>query len=432
MVGPRSFTPPDPGESGKVDEPANRSRTVVTSSFSNVLGRVVTKPLQAVLGIGAGLTLALLGWSVFGDLRSEVTGTGMLVRGDRMISVEAKEGGTVTAANAKVNSLVSSEQVIMSIDTSQQSIQLRGAERQFEVGISLAKDSETAGKSAELTALEALRLAQNRLQEEGPALRRRQSELRKMMVEANNLYQRRQINVNDLASVAENLAQVNGQLDGLQDGLNAQQLAYKQIRQENAGNRFQMAQQNIGTVASAAGLRETIQQAVQIKSPVNGQLISIGKQVGDYANPGDVMFTVMPSKGILRAIVLISSNNVKRVNGGDEVLISPAESPATRFGYIKGAVIGVGNAPATQAEMLRAFGTTETTQSFTNSFNQQSVVDLPYIVIVDIEQDSKGKPVWTHGRQPPWGFRPGGVASVRIITNTIRPIQLLIPSLRKL
>ena len=404
----------------------------MTSSFSNVLGRVVTKPLQAVLGIGAGLTLALLGWSVFGELRSEVTGTGMLVRGDRMISVEAKEGGTVTAANAKVNTLVSSEQVIMSIDTSQQSIQLRGAERQLKVGISRAKDSETSGKSAEMTALEAFRLAESRLQAQGPALRRRQSELRKMMQEANNLYQRRLINVNDLASVAQNLAQVNGQLDGLEDGLNAQQIAYKQIRQQNAGNRFQMAQQNIGTVASAAGLRETILQAVQIRSPVNGQLISIGKQVGDYANPGDVMFTVMPSKGKLRAIVLISSNNVKRVNGGDVVLISPTESPATRFGYIKGTVIGVGNAPATQAEMMRAFGTTETTQSFTNSFSQQSIVDLPYIVLVEIEQDSQGRPVWTLGRQPPWGFRPGGVATVRIIDNTIRPIQLLIPSLRKL
>ena len=404
----------------------------MTSSFSNVLGRVVTKPFQAVLGLGAGLTIALLGWSVFGVLRSEVTGTGMLVRGNRMIAVEAKQGGTVIAANAKVNTLVSSEQVIMSIDTSQQSIQLRGAERQLKVGVALAKDSATAGKGAELTALEALRLAESRLQAERPALRLKQSELRKMMLEANKLYQSRLINVNELASVAQNLAQVSGQLGGLEDALNSQQIAYKQIRQQNAGNRFQMVQQNIGTVASAAGLRETILQAVQIKSPVNGQLISIGKDVGDYANPGDVMFTVMPSKGPLRAIVLISSSNVKRVTGGDAVLISPTESPATRFGYIKGTVIGVGNAPATQAEMMRAFGATETTQSFTNSFNQQSTVDLPFIVLVEIEQDSQGRPVWTLGRQPPWGFRPGGVATVRIIDSTIRPIELLIPSLRKL
>lgn len=404
----------------------------MASSLSDVLGKVVTKPLLAVIGIGGGLTFGLLAWSVFGSLPSEVTGTGMLVRGNRMIAVEAKLGGTVTAANAKVNDNVSPAQVIMSLDTSQQTIQLLGAERQLNAGIPLAKNSETAGKAAESTALAAVQLAESRLQEQGPALRRRQAELRSMMVEANNLYRSRLISVNDLASVAQNLAQVNSQLSGLQDALNAQQIAYKQIRQQNAGNLFQMAQQNIGTVASAAGIRETIVQAAKIKSPVTGQLISIGKQVGDYVNPGDVMFTVMPSQGRLRAIVLVSSNNIKRIAVGDSVLISPAESPATRFGYIKGTVSGVGNAPATQAEMLRAFGTTETAQTFTNSFSQQSGVDLPYFVLVEIEQDSKGLPVWTLGRQPPWGFRPGGVANVRIITNTVRPIQLLIPTLRKL
>jgi HlyD family secretion protein len=404
----------------------------VTSSFSNVIGRVVTKPLQAVLGIGGGLTLGLLGWSVFGSLPSEVTGTGMLVRGNRMIAVEAKLGGTVTAANARVNDTVTPAKVIMSLDTSQQVIQLLGAERQLKAGMPLAKNSEIAGNDAETTALAAVRLAESRLQEQAPNLKRRQAELKRMTAEANTLYQRRLISVNDLASVAQNLAQVNSQLSGLQDALNAQQIAYKQIRQQNEGNRFQMAQQNIGTLASAAGIRESIAQAGKIKSPVSGQLISIGKQVGDYVNPGDVMFTVMPEQGRLRAILLVSSNNIKRVKAGDPVLISPTESPATRFGYIKGTVSGVGNAPATQAELLRAFGTTETTQSFTNSFSQQPGVDLPYIVLVEIKQDSKGLPVWSLGRQPPWGFRPGGVANARIITETVRPIQLLIPTLRKL
>jgi multidrug resistance efflux pump len=405
---------------------------VLTSSFSNLLGRVVTKPLQAVIGIGGGLTLGLLGWSVLGSLPSEVTGTGMLVRGNRMIAVQAKLGGTVTAANAKVNNTVSPAQVIMSLDTSQQTIELVGAERQLKAGIPLAKNSETAGDDAEATALAAVRLAEHRLQEEAPALRRKQGQLKSMMAEANALYQRRLISINDLTGVAQDLAQVNGQLSGLEDALNAQEIAYKQIRQQNAGNRYQMAQQNIGTYANAAGIRQSIVQAGQIKSPVSGQLISIGKQVGDYVNPGDVMFTVMPQQGRLRAIVLVSSNSVKRVKPGDAVLISPTESPATRFGYIKGTVSGVGNAPATQDELLRAFGTTEATQSFTNSFSQQPGVDLPYIVLVDIRQDSKGQPLWTLGRQPPWGFRPGGVANARIITDTVRPIQLLIPSLRKL
>lgn len=404
----------------------------VPTTFSNVLGAIVTKPIKAVLGVSGGLTLGLLGWSVFGSLPSEVTGTGMLVRGNRMIAVEAKVGGTVKAANAEVNSAVSPDQVIMSLDTSQQRIQLLGAERQLKVGLPTARHSETAGQKAEATALANVRVAERRLQLQGPQLRRRQAELTRMVAEGNSLYQRRLVSVNDLASVAENLAQVNSQLNGLEDAVSAQKIAYQQVRQQNAGNRFQLAQQNVGTIANAAGIQETILQASQIKSPVNGQLISIGKQVGDYVNPGDVMFTVMPSQGQLRGIILVGSANVKRVKPGDSVLISPEESPPTRYGYIKGTVSAVGNAPATQAELLKAFGTLETSQSFTNSFSQQPGVDLPYIVLVTIQQNSKGQPVWTLGRQPPWGFRPGGVANARIITSTIRPIQLLIPSLRKL
>lgn len=385
-----------------------------------------------MLWLGSGLTIGLLGWSIFGSLQSEVTGTGMLVRGLRIISVEAKVGGTVKSIDLKVNSTVSPAQVIMSLDASQQTIQLLGAERQLEAGLPLAKNSDKAGRAAEAIALTAVRVAQQRLDEQAPALRRRQIELKGMVTEGNALYHHRLISANDLASIVENLAQVTSQLNGLDDALNQQKIAYQQVRQQNAGNRFQLDQQNIGTIANAAGIRESIAQAGLIKSPLSGQLISISKQIGDYVNPGDVLFAVMPTKGELRAILLVSSANVKRINVGDSVLISPEESPPTRFGFIKGTVTGVGTAPATQAETLKAFGSTETVQSFTNSFSQQPGIDLPFLILVKIQQDRQGQPVWTLGRQPPWGFKPGGVANARIITNRIRPIQLLIPSLRRL
>ena len=400
--------------------------------MASLIGKVISKPFLAVIWLGGGLTLALLGWSVFGSLPSEVNGTGMLVRGLRMYVVEAKVGGTVKAIHFKVNSPVSPSQVVMSLDANQQAIQLLGAERQLQTGMSLAKDSNSAGRSAEATALSAVQVAQKRLDQQGPALRRRQAELKRLVAESNALYKQRLISSSDLASVADNLAQVSDQLNGLQDALNQQSVAYQQVRQQNAGNRFQLVQQNIGTSANAAGIRETIHQASQIKPPIIGQLISIGKQVGDYVNPGDGLFTVMPTQGELRAILLVSSASVKRVSVGDEVLISPEESPPTRFGFIKGTVTGVGTAPATQAETLKAYGTIEAVQSFTNSFSQQPGVDLPYLVLVKVQQDRQGQPVWTLGRQPPWGFRPGGVANARIITSRIRPIQLLIPSLRKL
>ena len=396
------------------------------------LGRVVNAPIQAVVAIGGGLSLLLLGWSVFGTLPSEVTGTGMVVRGKRLIAVEARVPGTVVASKGEVNQPVKKTDILMSIDSSQQKIQLIGSLKQLGIGVPLSKESAQSGDQAEAKALSALTMAELRLKTQGPLLQRRRSELELLMKQANQLYNQRLISATDLANLAQTLGQVTSQLESLTDSVNAQTIQYQQVRQQNAGNRFQLQQQNLGTAASAAGINEIINQSRAIRPPVNGELVSISKQVGDYANQGDVLFTLMPSDGGLRAILLVSSANANRVKVGNPVLISPNESPSTRFGFIKGNVTGVSNAPATQAELIKSFGSPETAQSFSNSFAQQGGVELPYLVLVRIEQTKSGLPVWTLGKQPPWGFRAGGVASARIITSRIHPIQLLIPSLRQL
>jgi len=400
--------------------------------LSSPVGRVVSAPIKAVVAMGGGLSLLLLGWSVFGSLPSEVTGTGMVVRGQRLIAVQARVPGTVVASNAKVNQSVRKTDILMSIDSSQQQIQFQGAKQQLATGLPLQKESEQSGAKAEANALAALRIAESRLNSQGPTLQRRRAELELLIQQANQLYSQRLINVTDLANLAQTLGQVTSQLQSLTDAVNAQTLQYQQIKQQNAGNRFQLQQQNIGTAASAAGVNALIHLSRAVRPPVNGELVSIGKGVGDYANQGDVLFTIMPRDGSLRAILVVSSANANRVKAGNQVLISPNESPPTRFGYIKGTVTGISNAPATQAELIKAYGSPETAQSFANSFGQQSGIDLPYLVLVSIQQNKAGLPVWTLGKQPPWGFRAGGVASARIITSHIRPIQLLIPSLRKL
>ena len=393
---------------------------------------MVNAPIQAVIAIGGGLSLVLLGWSIFGSLPSEVTGTGMIVRGKRLIAVEARVPGTVVASNAEVNQQVRKTEILMSIDSSQQRIQLDGAKKQLATGLSLGKVSEQSGASAEANALSALRTAELRLKSQGPALQRRRSEIEALMQQANRLYSQRLINATDLANLGQTLGAVTSQLQSLTDAVNSQNLQYQQVKQQNAGNRFQIQQQNLSTAVSAASVNEIIKQSRAIRSPVNGELVSISKAVGDYANQGDVLFTLMPRDGSLRAILLVSSTNANRVKAGNQVLISPNESPPTRFGYIKGIVSGISNAPATQAELIKAFGSAETAQSFANTFGQQAGIELPYLAVVSIQQNKAGLPVWTLGKQPPWGFRAGGVTSARIITSQIRPIQLLVPSLRKL
>ena len=65
------------------------------------------------------------------------------------------------------------------------------------------------------------------------------------------------------------------------------------------------------------------------------------------------------------------------------------------------------------------------------SFGSGGQVNLPYLVDVSVEEKG-AQPVWTLGRQPPCGVRPGSAATARVISDQVRPISLLLPFIRGL
>ena len=81
---------------------------------------------------------------------------------------------------------------------------------------------------------------------------------------------------------------------------------------------------------------------------------------------------------------------------------------------------------------MKAFGSTVTVQSLLGSFNTGGEVNLPFLVDVEVEQDKNGQPVWTLGKQPPWGTRAGSMLTAKIVSDTVRPISLILPFLRGL
>jgi hypothetical protein len=61
---------------------------------------------------------------------------------------------------------------------------------------------------------------------------------------------------------------------------------------------------------------------------------------------------------------------------------------------------------------------------------KQGQVNLPYLVIITLPTNRQGQPIWTLGRQPPWGVRAGDGATVRIVASQAAPLTLLLPFLR--
>ncbi|WP_415410576.1 HlyD family secretion protein [Synechococcus sp. A10-1-5-9] len=392
---------------------------------------LVDRPFVYVSGSLAVLTVSTLLWSLFGSLKLESTGVGLIVRGKHFVTVSSKQQGVISKQYFELDQEVKAGDVLMSLDTQTNQIGLNAAAKTLEVTKPLSLLNDQAGKRAELIAIENIRSAEEMYKRNADSLR---SLIQKQQDAYNGvltLYSSNKVSSDELASAYSSLVQLKQQLVGLENSVREQRINYQQIRQSNAQGKINLESQNISTASNVAQSQLVLDQSELIRSPIDGTMVSYDVQLGGFVNRGDPLITISPKTGPLTAIMLVGSDQFGRIKKGDRVLVSPSASPSIRFGYIKGKVVAKADAPATGAELLKAFGSQDIVQSLQQSFSQGRQVNLPYLVKVQLEEKNQ-QPVWTLGRQPPWGVRSGSQATARIISEQVRPISLLIPFFRGL
>ena len=399
--------------------------------FERKADNFVDRPFIYVTGALSVLTGATLIWSIFGSLKMESTGVGFIVRGKHFVTVSSKQQGVVAKQFFDLDQDVKSGDILMSLDTEENQLQLDSSIKTLNISKPLTALSNSAGRQAELVAKSNIAGAEEIYTRNASTLRDLIRKQEQAYVGVQKLYSINQASSEELASSYSSLLNLKQQLLGLENDIRQQRMNFQQLVQSNAQSKINLASQNISTASSAATSKIVVDQSRLIRSPIDGTVISYDVPLGGFANPGDPLMTLVPKKGPLRAILLIGSDQFERVKKGDRVLLSPSASPSIRFGFIKGTVIAKADAPATSAELLRAFGSDEVVQSLMQSFSSGGQVNLPYLVDVSVEEKGS-QPVWTLGRQPPWGVRPGSVATARVISDQVRPISLLLPFIRGL
>ena len=392
---------------------------------------LVDRPFVYVTASLAVVTGATLVWSFTGSLKLESTGVGIIVRGDHFVTVSSQQQGVVAKQYFELDQSVKAGEILMSLNTEIDQLGLQASAKTLEVAKPLTQLSDEAGQRTENMAKGNIRSAEEIFHRNAGSLQGLIKKQQAAYEGVQKLYAVNQASSDELASSYSSLLQLKQQLLQLENAVREQKINYEQIRQSNAQGKINLESQNISTASNAAQSKLVVEQSKLIRSPINGTMISYDVPLGGYANPGDPLVTIAPKDGPLRTIILVGSDQFARIKKGDRVLISPSASPAIRFGYIKGTVTSKADAPATGAELLKAFGSNEIVQSLQQDFNQGGQVNLPYLVSVLIEQKDQ-QPVWTLGRQPPWGVRPGSLATARIISDQVRPISLLIPFMRGL
>ena len=391
---------------------------------------LVTRPIQVVSISLAVLGLGFLTWGFFGTLRTEVQGTGLVIRGLRLVSVTSPQQGLIKTLPFRVNQTIQKNAVLASLDTQQQAIQAKAAEQILRYATPRSQGSNTASQQAVVVALQQLNDAKRAMASQGPPLQRRITHQHKAYTTAQSLLRQGLASSDEVAQAFDEWLNLKGAWQQLQAALRSQELAYQQAVQQNLQSQISLQQQNQNNLATIQGLQLAISQSTLIKAPITGQLVSVSATVGDAVNPGDLIATLMPAQGSLRTFVLVGSQDIGKIKAGDQAFVSPAATPAIRYGYIQGSVTQLSQTPVTEKELVKAFGSDEVAQSMLQSFNAAGQLNLPYLVIIELVRNRQGQPIWTFGRQPPWGVRAGDGATVRIVASQAAPLSLLLPFLR--
>lgn len=369
---------------------------------------------------------AALLWGIFGSIPTEAIGEGILLRRGGVSDLVATGTGQVEQMMVAVGDEIKKGQVVARI-------RQEGIARQIE---------ETKARIASITVeyQDLLRYAeeQKRLSERNRAQEKANLERTIGTLER------------ELALVEERLANEKTLLaDGLvtkqtvlttEQLLNASRDRLAQTRLDLSGlelKRLESAQQLDQQIeARRAGQRDlelklreleaNLQESVAVISPYDGRVLELMADRGDLVNPGTAVLSMEVISEELMAVLYVPASAGKQVQPGLTARISPSNVKREEYGFMIGKVVWAAEFPSTSRGMLRLLAN----QELVNKLMKEGP---PIQVDVQLERDP-ATPTgfkWSSSRGPELEISSGTLAQGSVIVREERPINLVIPKLRK-
>jgi len=387
---------------------------------NNYMREIGSRPfLYLALGISV-MSILMIFWAIVYKIQPDAKGYGMVIRKGKIERVTSPSGGLIEEILVEPGTNVDAGELLIKLDTEEYEIRYRSSK-------SIAQISSRTSPAE----LEQKRLS---TRQEINAIQASLIVLEKQIADNETLIK----NIEPL--VADGDISKNEYLSQLRelDSMKLQALTYKgkiaKLRAEE--------QSEINRISSE--LRRNLEDkedseyektlATNISSPINGIVSSIDVAPGTVVEKGGSVAQISYETGGIRGIFLASADNARKMLVGDECLISPAESPPEKYGYVRGVVHKVGLVPTNPSALGRQLGLDYTVNSlfeFAQSQTERNIYEaFPYLVEVTIPT-TNGKPEWTTGTVPTWGLTPGGPAQVQCTYETFRPISFLVPWIRQ-
>jgi HlyD family secretion protein len=174
-------------------------------------------------------------------------------------------------------------------------------------------------------------------------------------------------------------------------------------------------------------LKGQLGRDTEVVSPIDGRVLEIKVSSGSVLNIGTPVIVVESEGATLDAILYVSADRGKSVKPGMEVRLEPSTVKREEFGTMVGSVESISEFPITPQGMTAVLHNDTLVSRFSKD-------GAPYAAVVRLKRD-EGTVTgyrWAVGQGPALRLTSGTLTKAEITTRVRRPVELIVPMLRKL
>ena len=388
----------------------------------------ITKPSDWILAVVLTAALAgAIGWGIYGRIPSRVSGQGILVGSGRVVDAVSAAEGRLASLGVAVGDHVERGQVIARISQIETEQKYRNAveayrEREREHDkMSVRVAAELAAKASNFEKLEAAFRK---------VIEATDQRVRFLTVDVQNLEQlmtkglttRKTLEDRRLELTEAHQRRTDSQNEILK--LHAQKTDLETQREREL-QQAEFATNNARREMEA--LAGTLGRNSEVLSPIAGRVLEIKISTGSVLAVGTPLVLIEDEGTKLEAVVYIPADQGKSVKPGFQVRLAPSTVKREEFGTMIGTVSNVSEFPVTPQGMTAVLHNDQLVKLFSKD-------GAPYAVSVSLDQDASAPSGyrWAVGKGPQVHLTSGTLAQADITTRNRRPLDLVVPLLRKL
>ncbi|MGE5236823.1 MAG: NHLP bacteriocin system secretion protein [Acidobacteriota bacterium] len=352
----------------------------------DVMMRVTSPGGWVALGGVGFILVAVIVWSVVGNIAIKVEGKGILIRGGAVLDVDSEGQGRVTQVLVKTGEVVKSGQVVAKLSQPDLALKIENIKEEIRA---------LSGQGNEQ------RAAQSRLI---GRYQQQAQELREKIANQQKMVERGLLTRSQLMDTQQQLTSTE------------QQIAQLQVTNAGMGNRVDDLRRQQRELESQLALTS------DVTSPYDGRVLEVMVNPGDLIQAGTRVLSLEQSQGAIKAIIYIPAQDGKKVRPGMRAYVSPSTVQPAEYGFMIGEVSQVSEYPMTAEGLLRVLRNEKLVESLTG---RTVPIEVQATLIPDPSTPSGFK--WSSSKGPPTKVFSGTLCNASVQVETKRPIAYVLP-----